>query len=167
MALVILDKEYSMADCEDSPAESDYEHRGLESLESGCSTSRRCIESSRCRRLASLVAAFVIVLIISTSVLVSIPATGLLVTKAAFSWTSLSGNPLLDGFTSKTGEGAPGGDKGTDDASRWVLHPERHRSREPETIHLTWNVTSEKRAPDGVLRLVYLINGTFLQILGV
>ncbi|KAJ6093063.1 multicopper oxidase-domain-containing protein [Penicillium sp. IBT 16267x] len=49
---------------------------------------------------------------------------------------------------------------GEDDESM-LLHPERHVFRDPTTIHMTWNVTLEPRAPDGVMKLVYLINGRF------
>lgn len=44
-----------------------------------------------------------------------------------------------------------------------LLHPERHRFRDPTSIHLKWNVTLEPRAPDGVMKPVYLINGKWLQ----
>jgi hypothetical protein len=57
---------------------------------------------------------------------------------------------------------APDVEDGVDDGSM-LLHPERHVFRDPTTIHMTWNVTLEPRAPDGVMRLVYLINGKWLQ----
>lgn len=44
----------------------------------------------------------------------------------------------------------------------FILHPEEHVRRDPKTIRLTWNVTQEKRAPDGVLKTVYLINGLLM-----
>lgn len=40
-----------------------------------------------------------------------------------------------------------------------ILHPENHISREARVIHLAWNVTKARRAPDGVFRDVILING--------
>ena len=40
-----------------------------------------------------------------------------------------------------------------------ALHPHDHIHREPRSIHLTWNVTKETRAPDGVAKPIYLING--------
>lgn len=40
-----------------------------------------------------------------------------------------------------------------------VLHPEHHVHRAPTTLHLRWNITLENRAPDGVSKPVYLING--------
>lgn len=40
-----------------------------------------------------------------------------------------------------------------------VLHPEDHIHREPLTIHLSWNITKGRLAPDGVFRDVILING--------
>ncbi|KAH8690199.1 multicopper oxidase-domain-containing protein [Talaromyces proteolyticus] len=49
---------------------------------------------------------------------------------------------------------------GVDDGSI-LLHPEQHVFRDPTTIHMTWNVTLEPRAPDGVTKPVYLINGRF------
>ncbi|KAF7137126.1 hypothetical protein CNMCM5793_007190 [Aspergillus hiratsukae] len=55
---------------------------------------------------------------------------------------------------------APDVGDGEDDESM-LLHPERHVFRDPTTIHMTWNVTLEPRAPDGVMKLVYLINGRF------
>lgn len=45
----------------------------------------------------------------------------------------------------------------------YVLHPERHIFRDPITIRMTWNVTMDQRAPDGVMRPVYLINGEVSQ----
>ncbi|KJK81349.1 hypothetical protein H634G_03368 [Metarhizium anisopliae BRIP 53293] len=42
-----------------------------------------------------------------------------------------------------------------------VLHPEHHVHRAPTTLHLRWNITLENRAPDGVSKPVYLINGQF------
>ena len=41
------------------------------------------------------------------------------------------------------------------------LHPEDHIHREPQTIHLAWNITRGELAPDGVIREVILINGWF------
>ncbi|RHZ58286.1 hypothetical protein CDV55_106464 [Aspergillus turcosus] len=55
---------------------------------------------------------------------------------------------------------APDVEDGEDNEST-LLHPERHVFRDPTTIHMTWNVTLEPRAPDGVMKLVYLINGRF------
>jgi len=40
------------------------------------------------------------------------------------------------------------------------LHPERHILRAPTTIKLHWEITQGHRSPDGVRKLVYLINGT-------
>jgi hypothetical protein len=42
-----------------------------------------------------------------------------------------------------------------------VLHPENHRSRDAGIITLHWTITSDFRAPDGVKKRVYLINGNF------
>lgn len=42
-----------------------------------------------------------------------------------------------------------------------ALHPEEHRSRHPRRITLHWTITSDIRAPDGVKKRVYLINGNF------
>ena len=39
------------------------------------------------------------------------------------------------------------------------LTPQDHVQRQPRTIHLVWNITSDLRAPDGVTKRVYLING--------
>jgi hypothetical protein len=39
------------------------------------------------------------------------------------------------------------------------LHPEDHVGREPRTINLHWDITQDYRSPDGVRKLVYLING--------
>ncbi|KYK62117.1 hypothetical protein DCS_03264 [Drechmeria coniospora] len=47
------------------------------------------------------------------------------------------------------------------DDDAFTLHPEHHIYREAKTIYLTWNVTQERRAPDGVEKSVYLINGQF------
>lgn len=44
-------------------------------------------------------------------------------------------------------------------SSNWELHPEDHALRPPTTIRLSWNITSEYRRPDGVNKLIYLING--------
>lgn len=42
----------------------------------------------------------------------------------------------------------------------FFLHPEQHVFRQPKKLQLHWNVTREARRPDGVLKEVYLINGT-------
>ncbi|KAF8849353.1 hypothetical protein BDZ45DRAFT_680586 [Acephala macrosclerotiorum] len=42
-----------------------------------------------------------------------------------------------------------------------VLRPQDHMHREPKTIHHSWNITTGVRAPDGVTKQVYLINGGF------
>jgi hypothetical protein len=47
---------------------------------------------------------------------------------------------------------------------RFMLHPENHIHRQPKTISLQWNVTKEAHRPDGVLRDIYLINGTYSLI---
>jgi hypothetical protein len=40
-----------------------------------------------------------------------------------------------------------------------VLHPESHRSRNASIITLHWTITADFRAPDGVKKRVYLVNG--------
>lgn len=40
-----------------------------------------------------------------------------------------------------------------------ALHPERHALRQPMTLTFDWNIRLEKRAPDGVEKAVYLVNG--------
>jgi hypothetical protein len=47
------------------------------------------------------------------------------------------------------------------DDDGFTLHPEQHIFRAPHTIRLHWNITREARRPDGVLKDVYLINGTW------
>ncbi|KAI9695153.1 MAG: hypothetical protein M1820_008859 [Bogoriella megaspora] len=42
-----------------------------------------------------------------------------------------------------------------------VLHPEDHVYRKPKTQHLNWTISSGVQRPDGVAKLVYLINGGF------
>jgi hypothetical protein len=42
-----------------------------------------------------------------------------------------------------------------------LLHPEDHVSRNPGIVNLHWTITSGFRAPDGVKKRVYLINGMF------
>jgi len=42
------------------------------------------------------------------------------------------------------------------------LHPEEHIHRPPTEIELRWSVTTGFRAPDGVKKRVYLINGKVL-----
>lgn len=44
------------------------------------------------------------------------------------------------------------------------LHPERHISRAPTTFKLHWEITQGRRSPDGVSKLIYLINGTLSNI---
>lgn len=39
------------------------------------------------------------------------------------------------------------------------LHPEDHVSREPNVLHLSWNITKAIIAPDGVEKSVFLIDG--------
>jgi hypothetical protein len=46
-----------------------------------------------------------------------------------------------------------------DDSLGIILHPEEHRSRDSVIITLHWTITSDFRAPDGVKKRVYLING--------
>ena len=46
---------------------------------------------------------------------------------------------------------------------RTILFPQEHIHREAVTIRLQWNVTLEERAPDGVRKHVYLINGIFIS----
>jgi hypothetical protein len=41
----------------------------------------------------------------------------------------------------------------------FTLQPNDHIFRKSQTIRATWNVTMEERAPDGVKKMVYLING--------
>lgn len=48
----------------------------------------------------------------------------------------------------------------------FVLNPREHIAREPKTLRMTWNVTRETREPDGVEKLVYLINGRSTADLG-
>jgi hypothetical protein len=40
-----------------------------------------------------------------------------------------------------------------------VLRPQDHTNREARTSHFIWNITTGIRAPDGVTKQVYLING--------
>lgn len=47
---------------------------------------------------------------------------------------------------------------------RIELHPEDHVYRRPVTHHLDWRITSGLRRPDGVLKQIYLINGTLLEL---
>ncbi|KAG5930702.1 hypothetical protein E4U53_002171, partial [Claviceps sorghi] len=42
-----------------------------------------------------------------------------------------------------------------------LLHPERHVYRRAKTVRLNWTITAETRFPDGVAKLIYLINGQF------
>lgn len=42
-----------------------------------------------------------------------------------------------------------------------LLRPQDHTHREPKTIYYVWNITSGLRAPDGVTKQVYLINGEY------
>lgn len=53
-------------------------------------------------------------------------------------------------------------DEGIPDEPRMSipLHPEKHISREAGIIKLQWNITQGHRSPDGVRKLVYLINGS-------
>ncbi|KAH8887601.1 hypothetical protein GQ53DRAFT_655731 [Thozetella sp. PMI_491] len=42
-----------------------------------------------------------------------------------------------------------------------VLHPERHVDREPQELFFQWNISQGLREPDGVQKLVYLVNNEF------
>jgi hypothetical protein len=42
---------------------------------------------------------------------------------------------------------------------KFLLHPEDHVSRDPEIRRYVWNITKAIRAPDGVEKEVFLING--------
>jgi Multicopper oxidase len=50
---------------------------------------------------------------------------------------------------------------GQDDMVGIRLRPEDHVSRPPDTIIRSWNVTTGFRSPDGVKKLVYLVNDQF------
>lgn len=41
-----------------------------------------------------------------------------------------------------------------------TLHPGDHVLRGPEIVSFRWNITKGYRSPDGVKKLVYLINGS-------
>jgi hypothetical protein len=41
----------------------------------------------------------------------------------------------------------------------YTLSPQEHVYRAPKTIHHVWKITTGFRAPDGVRKRVYLING--------
>jgi len=45
-----------------------------------------------------------------------------------------------------------------------LLHPEQHIYRKAKAVRFEWTITTETRSPDGVAKLIYLINGmpTFL-----
>ncbi|PHH89362.1 hypothetical protein CDD83_6208 [Cordyceps sp. RAO-2017] len=43
----------------------------------------------------------------------------------------------------------------------FALHPEQHATRQTTTLTFNWTVTLEMRAPDGVEKQVYLVNGQF------
>lgn len=61
-----------------------------------------------------------------------------------------AGNPILNlyqGSTSNTRE------------VTIALHPENHARRPATTLIHHWNITKGYRTPDGVRKLVYLING--------
>lgn len=42
---------------------------------------------------------------------------------------------------------------------KFLLHPEDHVSRDAETRRYSWNITKAIRAPNGVKKEVFLING--------
>ncbi|KAL7936532.1 multicopper oxidase [Trichoderma chlorosporum] len=48
-----------------------------------------------------------------------------------------------------------------DDQLAIPLHPTEHSTRDPTTLTVDWHVTLGTRAPDGVEKQVYLINGQF------
>lgn len=64
---------------------------------------------------------------------------------------SLSGSLFAQNWSQDAEERQPG------QAIR--LSPEDHRNREPRRISHEWNISKGKRAPDGVEKQVYLING--------
>ena len=41
-----------------------------------------------------------------------------------------------------------------------LLTPQDHVNRAPNTVHYVWKITTGFRAPDGVRKKVYLINGS-------
>lgn len=55
--------------------------------------------------------------------------------------------------------GQPGNSGGRLYSDREELSPEEHIFRRPTTISSTWVISSGLRAPDGVSKRVYLING--------
>ncbi|KAG5977890.1 hypothetical protein E4U55_006455 [Claviceps digitariae] len=66
--------------------------------------------------------------------------------------TSTSPIPTSPDSTAETG--------GSDDGVI-LLHPEQHIYREAKTVRFDWTITAETRSPDGVAKLIYLINGQF------
>jgi len=48
------------------------------------------------------------------------------------------------------------------DKGDFVLHPEHHAYRAAQKISLSWTITKDHRRPDGVDKLVYLINDRFV-----
>lgn len=43
------------------------------------------------------------------------------------------------------------------------LHHLEHVFREPKVVNICWNITRGYRSPDGVRKLVYLINGSIID----
>lgn len=78
-----------------------------------------------------------------------------------FNYRALFASPNL--FQSYGPENADEG-TGSEPGISISLHPDRHISRATKTITLRWDITQGYRSPDGVQKLVFLINGKFLSI---
>lgn len=79
-----------------------------------------------------------------------------------FSYNNLFASPnLFQSYELKNTDA----DTGSESGISISLHPEKHISRAANTIKLRWNVTQGYRSPDGVRKLVFLINGTGLSII--
>ncbi|CAK7217218.1 hypothetical protein SCUCBS95973_003071 [Sporothrix curviconia] len=70
-----------------------------------------------------------------------------------------NGSPSMPSYGSPKGSSSPQGAPPDDPII--YLRPEDHIHREQQTIHLSWNITKARMAPDGVFRDVILINGAF------
>jgi hypothetical protein len=67
-------------------------------------------------------------------------------------------------FSQVPGQGSNGHDSRAEDFAI-ALHPAEYAFREPKTLSHHWEVTKGYRSPDGVRKLVYLINGIFVRSL--
>lgn len=76
---------------------------------------------------------------------------------------SATHTPLINGAVSGHGNGNGVTEQSSLDLPNFtsLLHPQNHTHRKAHRVELQWNITAGIRRPDGVAKMVYLVNGEF------